>query len=301
MTTVRMAIATTLVVFLALSAATMAQESTEPASTQLKGLVTARSADTMTVQSSDGTKHVVVLTDDTKVRMPKGLIGLRHKQVAWTALMPGLAVSIKGTPNARGQIVASQVDFNKESLEMASRIQAGLAPTQQQVEVNQQNIAENRQGIESNKQQITKNEQETNDRFASLTDYDVKNEFRVYFKPGSSAISAKDKAALSQLASEALKMQGYLIEVKGFADSTGNATMNQTLSKSRAEAVINHLLQSCNVPPRHLLAPGAMGISNPVASNESTEGRANNRRVEVKVMVNKAVASPTATNVPPGR
>lgn len=278
-------IASMLAFFVVLSVVVVAQEST-----QLKGLVTARSADTMTVQTSDGTNHTVVLTDDTKVRMPKGL-GLRHKEVAWTSLIPGLAVSVKGTPNGQGQLIATQVDFTKDSLQTASMIQAGLAPTQRQVEVNQQNIVENRQGIESNKQQIAKNEQETSDRFASLADYDVKNEVTVYFSPGSNIISQKDKTALSQLASGALKLQGYLIEVKGFADSTGNAAMNQTLSKSRAEAVINHLLQSCNVPPRHLLAPGAMGISNPVASNESAEGRANNRRVEVRVMVNKGVAS----------
>ena len=82
--------------------------------------------------------------------------------------------------------------------------------------------------------------------------------------------------------------------MKGFADSTGNAAANQTLSKDRAYAVVNYLMQQCNVAPRRIVSPGAMGISNPASSNETSQGRAENRRVEVKVMVNKGIT--TAAN-----
>lgn len=259
---------------------------------KVKGLITQRSADNMTVQTSDGTDHLVVLTDDTKVQMPKGLVGLRRKHVAWTSLIPGLAVTVKAGQNAQGLLVASQVDFTKESLQTASMIQAGLAPTKHQVAVQGQNIAENKQNIEANQEEISENARKTDERFSSLADYDVKHDLAVYFSPGKSTISDKDKAALSKTAADAVKLKGYLIEVKGFADSTGNAAMNQTLSKDRAEAVVAYLMQDCNVPARHILAPGAMGISNPVASNETSSGRADNRRVEVKVMVNKG-ASPS--------
>lgn len=262
--------------------------------TKLKGLITGRTGDSMMVQESDGTKHVVVLTDDTKVRTPKGL-GLRHNEESWTSLIPGLPVSVKGEKNEKGQIVASQVDFSKENLQTASMIQAGLKPTQQDVQTNQQNISQNQkaiatnqQDIGENKEQISDNEQKTNDRFKALTDYDVKSDMSVYFTPGDTKLSDKDKAALSKTAADATKLSGYLIEVLGFADSTGNAAMNQTLSRDRAEAVIEYLMQECNVSARHILAPGAMGISNPVGSNETTQGRAENRRVQVKVMLNKA-------------
>ena len=258
--------------------------------TKVKGLITHRSADTMTVQSPDGTDHVVILTDDTKARMPKGL-GLRHKEVAWTSLMPGLAVTVKGVNNEQGQLVASQVDFTKASLQTASMIQAGLTPTKQKVEAQGQNIAESKEDIQASQQQISENARKTDERFKSLADYDVKGQTAIYFGTGESTLSEKDKQALSQLASNALKMTGYLIEVKGFADSTGAAAMNQTLSQDRAEAVVNYLMQQCNVPARHILAPGAMGISNPAASNETANGRANNRRVELKVLVNKAVGT----------
>jgi OmpA-OmpF porin, OOP family len=78
--------------------------------------------------------------------------------------------------------------------------------------------------------------------------------------------------------------------VRGFADSSGNAITNQKLSQDRAQAVIAFLLQGCNVPVRHIVAPGAMGISNP-ASNETADGRAENRRAEVKVLVNRQAAT----------
>ena len=98
-----------------------------------------------------------------------------------------------------------------------------------------------------------------------------------------------DKATLSQLASSTKDLQGYLIEVKGFADSSGNAADNQKLSKDRAENVIDYLMQDAKVSPRHIVAPGAMGVADPVASNETPQGRSENRRVEVKVLMNKGL------------
>jgi OOP family OmpA-OmpF porin len=257
--------------------------------TELKGLITERTGDSMTVRDAEGSSHVIVLTDDTKIQSPKGL-GLRHKEMSWTALIPGLKVSVKGADNTKGQFVASKVEFKKDSLETATMIQAGLTPTEQKVTANQQQTAENRGAIASAQQQISSNEQAVDRRFSQLSDYETKADTNVYFASGSDSISEKDKAALSQLAAEAAKIPGYLIQVQGFADSSGSLAMNQTLSRDRAEAVSEYLMQSCNVSPRHVLAPGAMGISEPVASNETSQGRAENRRVVVKVLVNKGVS-----------
>lgn len=81
-----------------------------------------------------------------------------------------------------------------------------------------------------------------------------------------------------------------MIEVRGYADSTGNLDDNQELSKLRAQAVVAYLLQDCNVPVKNIVAPGAMSIAHPLASNETDAGRAENRRVELKILVNKGVA-----------
>jgi OmpA-OmpF porin, OOP family len=112
----------------------------------------------------------------------------------------------------------------------------------------------------------------------------------VNFKSGSSQISPDDQAKLKQLAQSATSLKGYIITVKGYADSTGNAAMNTKLSQDRAQAVIDYLIQQGGIPIRHVVAPGAYGETNAVASNETASGRAENRRVEVKVLVNKGIA-----------
>jgi outer membrane protein OmpA-like peptidoglycan-associated protein len=119
----------------------------------------------------------------------------------------------------------------------------------------------------------------------------VKGEAKVQFNTGSSKISAADMDQLKQLAQTATGMKGYIIEVTGYADSTGNAAMNTKLSEDRAKAVITALMQQGGVPVRHIVAPGAMGEYGVAeGSNETKEGRADNRRVEVKILVNKGIA-----------
>jgi outer membrane protein OmpA-like peptidoglycan-associated protein len=147
--------------------------------------------------------------------------------------------------------------------------------------------------IAANREEIASNEQEIEDvskRFSNLTEYDTKGEAAVYFKSGSKAISAKDKTVLMDLAHNAVNLTGYIIQVKGYADSSGDAAMNQKLSMDRAQEVIAFLIQNCNVPVRHIVAPGAMGTANPASPNETAQGRSENRRVELKVLVNRGLA-----------
>ena len=106
----------------------------------------------------------------------------------------------------------------------------------------------------------------------------------------SSRISAPDQEELKKLAQTATGLTGYIIEVTGYADSSGSAAANTELSEDRAKAVITFLMQQGNVPVRHIVAPGAMGEYGAAASNETKAGRAENRRVDVKVLVNKGIA-----------
>lgn len=276
-----------------------------------KGMITSRTGETLILKNADG-NTTVVLDDSTKVQHPKGL-GLRKKQASAAVLIPGLKVSVDGVSDDQGQIVAKTITFDRNDLETAEMIQAGLHPTaeqvaankvelaaqkedistnQQDISTNQKNIASNQQATAANKQQIEQNVkdiQETTDRFNQLTEYDVKGDLTVLFKSGSSKVSPDDQAKLKQLAQSATSLKGYIIEVKGYADSTGNAAMNTELSQDRAQAVINYLVQNGGIPIRHVVAPGAYGETNAVASNETAAGRADNRRVEVKVLVNKGI------------
>ena len=271
--------------------------------TKVKGLITARAGDTIVLKTTDGGSMTVVLDDDTKVQQPKGL-GVRKKQMSAAVLIPGLKVSVDGTRQDATHVLAKSITFDKDDLETAEMIQAGLSPTEQKVATNQQNISENSQNIEANKQGVNANQQnittnkaaidanaaETSKRFSALSEYDTKDELDVRFASGSTKISTADQQALTKLAHDAVNLTGYIIQVKGFADSSGDAAMNQKLSMERAQNVIAYLLQNCNVPVRHVVAPGAMGEVAPVASNETKAGRAENRRVEVKVLLNKGLA-----------
>jgi len=281
---------------------------------KVSGVITGRTGETLTVNSAESGKVVIVLNDDTKVQQPKGL-GLRKKQMSATVLIPGLKVSVEGVGDAQSRVVAKTINFSSDDLEMAEAIQAGLTPTRHAVATNAQDIAANqkatqanaqgiaanqmqtaanKQQIANNQEQIDANQQEiqaTTKRFSELSEYDTKGDAVVNFAVGSSTISASDKATLKQLAQTAVGLTGYIIQVKGFADSSGNAAMNQTLSMDRAQEVIAYLIQDCKVPVRHIVAPGAMGTVDPAAPNETAQGRAENRRVEVKVLVNKGLAA----------
>jgi outer membrane protein OmpA-like peptidoglycan-associated protein len=264
----------------------------------LKGIITGRTGDSMTLKTPDAGTVTVVLDDDTKVRVPKGLLKVRHENMSMAELIPGLPVQVKGTKDETGQMVAKEITFGAKDLKTANAIQAGLAPTQQNVQENKEAIASNQQSIAANQQQISANQMAVEQRFANLSDYDVKGSTTVYFETGSAALTDKDKAQLADLARSAAANKGYMIQVKGYADSTGNAAQNQVLSKDRAESVVAYLIQDANVPLRHVLAPGAMGTVEPAASNETPAGRKENRRVEVKVLVNRGVAG---TGTGPGQ
>jgi outer membrane protein OmpA-like peptidoglycan-associated protein len=160
-----------------------------------------------------------------------------------------------------------------------------LAAHREYIENNKQNIASNKQQIDQNIKDI----QENTDRFMALSEYDVKGQATMKFKVGSAKIAPEDEEQLKQLAQTATGLKGYIIEVTGYADSTGDAAMNTKLSENRAEAVVTYLVQQGSVPVRHIVAPGAMGEYGAAAPNETKAGRAENRRVEVKVLVNKGI------------
>jgi OmpA-OmpF porin, OOP family len=279
---------------------------------EVKGMITSRTGETLIVKSGVGTT-TVVLTDNTRTKDDRGLFGLEKQEMSSVVLIPGLKVDVDGTSDDQGRFVAKTITVDGDDLETAEMIQSGLHPTAQQVaanvqaleahqgqlaahdvqlaaqkeniETNQQNIAANKQQIEANIKDIEENTQ----RFTALSEYDVRRQATVNFEVGSTKISVKDQIELKELANTATSLKGYIIEVTGYADSTGDAAMNTKLSEDRAKAVVTYLMQKGEVPVRHIVAPGAMGEYGAAAPNETPAGRAENRRVEVKVLVNKGI------------
>jgi outer membrane protein OmpA-like peptidoglycan-associated protein len=279
---------------------------------ETKGMIIARTGETLIVNGPNG-KVTVVLTGDTETKDNTGLFGLDEEHMSSTVLIPGLKVKVEGVSDGQGRVSAKEITVDGDDLETAEMIQSGLHPTAEQVaanlqaieanrknvatnqeniSANRQNISGNQQNISANREQIDKNikdiEEHTN-RFTALADYEVKAAATVNFDVASTKISAQDQEELSKLAQTATGLTGYIIEVTGYADSTGSAATNTKLSENRAKAVVIYLMQKGNVPVRHIVAPGAMGEYGPVSSNETKAGRAGNRRVEVKVLVNKGI------------
>jgi OmpA-OmpF porin, OOP family len=266
---------------------------------KVKGIINNRTGSTLIV-STRGGEVTVVLTDDTKTRDKKGIFGLDKVIMSNAVLIPGLKVSVNGTYDDQGRVVARTITTDGDDLETSEMIQAGLHPTAEQVAINvknierhDQNLAAHQETLMAHEKHIKKNmkdiEAHTN-RFNALSDFNVKAEATVKFKVGSAKISDEDQEALKALAQTAIGLTGYIIEVQGYTDSTGTPVMNTKLSENRAKAVIIFMMQQGNVPVRHFVAPGAMGEYGAVASNETSEGRAENRRVSVKVLVNKGIA-----------
>lgn len=258
---------------------------------ETKGLILTRDGDTMTVDSPNHGKQVVVINDETKVLTPKGIF--RHSNMEVTSLVPGLEVEVKGTGDANGQIVAERIEFSKDSLRRANQVHAAMTATKGQVAENQKGVAENERGISANAEKIGTNAADiraAEKRFDDLTEFDVKKQLTVNFATGKADIPQDAQQQLTELSKEAQGLKGYLIEVQGFASTSGSAGKNQQLSEDRAENIVDFLHQQ-GVPLKNIVNPAAMGTTNPVAGNDTEEDRLKNQRVEVKMLMNRGLSS----------
>jgi len=263
---------------------------------ETKGLILTRDGENMTVETRDMGNVVVTLTPETKIKVPKGLF--RHEEMEVTYLIPGVEVEVKGKGSANGQVVAEDVEFTKDSWGRAKQAHAAMTATKAQTEANKQGVATNQQGIAANQQGIAANQAQlgthaekiaaAEKKFSDLTEYDVKKDISINFETGKSDLSDEGKKQLTDLANEAKGLKGYLIEVKGFASTSGNAERNQALSDERSESV-EAFLQQQGIALQHIVNTGAMGTSAAIASNDTEEGRQQNQRVEVKILLNRGV------------
>jgi len=278
---------------------------------KVEGFITGRSGSDMTLQTSDVPKLVVVLTDSTSVAQVQGMLKARRKQMSMAALTPGLKVKVEGTYDAQNQLVATKVTFKGNDLEDAQAIQAGVQPAQAQIQQTQQELDQQRVALQQQQQALEQQAmlqqqqnaeaqakidankaaiEEANKRFGQLADYNILDEVIVYFGNGKVTIDPQYKPQLLDLVQKANGINGYVIQVKGYASSVGSMALNQRLSEDRANTVTQFLLQQGHIPLTRMLAPGAMGESRQVGSDKSAEGQAQNRRVVVRVLQNKGIA-----------
>ena len=321
-------LATCLLVFSA--SPLLAQDKTNPAGSRtvtsgqkmkLKGVVTRRDSDTFTVRDLNGVDTVVRLSDRTSVKTKGGFLrgGSNYAQ---TSILRGLNVEVEGRGNGQGELDADKIRFNESDMRVARAVESRAAPLEErasdtenklsQVEANAQRLSgqlEELQAVSNAARGGAKAAQQTadaavagvnatNERISALDDYAPQQTAAVNFKSGSAVLSPESKTTLDDIASKALNAKGYVLEVSGFADSRGSINLNRALSQRRADAVIRYLVENHQIPLRRIVTPFGYGETNPVAENETREGRAQNRRVEIKLLVNKGLTSPAPTMNP---
>ena len=267
---------------------------------KIEGLIVGRSGDEIIVKFGSGAELAFQLTDNTQVSQIGGLFNARRKQMAMAALIPGLKVKVEGVYNEQRQVLATKINFKGDDLEDAQKMQAGMQPLKVQNEQQQAELQAQKEALEKQQAQLIEQQKQVEAnkaataantaRFGQLDDYYIWDELTAYFGNGKVKVDPKYDAQLLALAEKAKSVDGYVIEVKGYASSAGSTSVNQKLSEDRANNVTNILLQKGHVPLTRILAPGAMGEAHQVGNDKSAEGQAENRRVVVRVLQNKAIA-----------
>jgi outer membrane protein OmpA-like peptidoglycan-associated protein len=275
--------------------------------TKVEGVIVGRSGNEMIVEFMQGAELAFLLDDGTKVSQSGGVFKARRTDKSMAALMPGLKVKVEGAYNADRKLVATSVKFSGDDLENAQLAEAANRQHRQQTEQHAAELekqaaelAKQAAALKAQKEQLQMQQTQlaqhkaqieaATARFGDMDDYYILDEVTVYFANGKVKVDPQYETQLLELARKAKDVEGYVIEVTGYASSAGNTEINQKLSQDRAYNVTNILQQKGNVPLTRMLAPGAMGESRQVNDNKSADAQSENRRVVVRVLQNKAIA-----------
>ncbi len=238
-----------------------------PAGPEIEGMISARQGNQIQVTTADGTPTVIAVSGETKISSTGGFLGLGRTKRGADALLNGLPVTVQ-TRTFEGGLVAAQVKLANKDLKTAAMIRNGT----------DQRFAEQTAATEALK-----------GRVGDIDQYNVKGTTNVNFDTGKAVLSEQAKAELCSAASQAGSMENALLLVVGYTDATGPEELNQELSEKRAARVVNHLQQACGWKPYRMLTPAGMAEADPLADNSTEEGKAQNRRVAVNILVSKAV------------
>jgi OmpA-OmpF porin, OOP family len=257
---------------------------------KFKGVVIGRDADTFTIRDRSRVDYQVLLTDDTSIKTHGGFFR-GGKKYAVTDILRGLIVEVEGRGDSQGQLVADKIRFNESDMRAAITTDTRVNP----VEANQERIAGQMDELYAVAAEARREVTAVNERVSALDDFDVKELVSVNFRLNSAVLSSEAKQQLDDLAAKAISAKGYMIEIAGHTDSTGSEAKNFRLSRQRAEGVVQYLAVNHKIPLRRFITPMGYGKTEAVADNTTAAGRAQNRRVDVKMLLNRGMSQTTPT------
>ncbi len=245
-----------------------------PKGPDIQGIISARTGGQMQVTAANGNSTAIIVSRATDIRSSGGFLGLDRDRLAADSLLNGLPVTVK-TVQWGGALVATQVRLKSKNLATASMIRSGTAQRFGEHDVA---IARNAAATEA-----------LRGRVGDIDKYNIKGTTNIYFDTGKWALSHEEEAQLCAAATQAKAMDNALLLVVGYTDAVGSEDYNQVLSERRASKVVNYLQQKCGWAPYRMLTPTGMAEADPAADNTTAEGKAQNRRVAVNILVSKAV------------
>jgi len=260
---------------------------------KFRGVVISRDADNFTIRDRTRQDYLVRITDNTSIKTNGGFLH-SGKKYPVTDILRGLIVEVEGRGDQQGQLVADKIRFNESDMRMAQTAETRVAP----VEANMERISGQMDELYAVAAEARTEAANANERISSLDDYDQQESVAVMFRVNSAVLSPEAKQQLDGFAEKVQPAKAYMIEVSGHTDSTGGDAKNFRLSQQRAEAVVQYLAVMHKIPLRRFVTPMGYGKTEAVAENSTAAGRAQNRRVEVKMMMNRGLSQQRATPAP---
>jgi OOP family OmpA-OmpF porin len=251
---------------------------------KFKGVVINRDADTFTIRDRNRTDYQVAITDRTSVRTHGGFLR-SGKKYPVTDILRGLIVEVEGRGDAQGRLVAEKIRFDESDMRAAITSDTRVTP----VEENQQRMAGQMDELYAVAAEARREVAAVHERVSALDDYDVGETVAVNFRVNSAVLSPEAKRQLDDFATRAASTKGFMVEVAGHTDATGSESKNFRLSRARADAVVQYLAVKHTIPLRRFVTPMGFGKTEFVADNTTAAGRAQNRRVEVKMLLNRGM------------
>lgn len=307
------------------AASTATRSATSGEKVTLQGIIVSREGESFVLRTEQDVEITVRLTSATQIKEKKSNIFRGANTYAASELVRGLNVEVKGRNEGANQVVAEQIRARDDDIRVAKNVESRVTPVEEKLAETETRLSQSEKNAQQLSGQIaevstltnaarsaakaaqdtadsagnaaknaaadaTAGIERTNERINELDDYEAQTSITVNFQVGSAYLSKEAQAELDQIAQEAKTAKAYFIEITGFASSEGSEDVNRRLSQRRADAVVQYLVENHDIPLRRLLTPMGVGEKRPVADNSTREGRVQNRRVEIVILVNKALA-----------